>query len=97
MNTEIFDYLKKLAQKEFFFVNLLNSVLGIIIIIMGILGLIDGVTVVMYAFMFAAGALMLLLNFYKGLRRGSKNKGIFLISALVFAAISAFFFYAMMR
>ena len=97
MNTEIVEYLKKLSQKEFFFINLANSVLGILIIILGLVGLSDGMTMISYAFMFAAGAVMLFLNFYKGGRKGSRNKYVFLVSGIAFAILAGMFFVAAAR
>jgi len=97
MNTEIWDYLKKISQKEFFFVNLINSILGIAIILLAIYGLNEEITVGIYGGMFGAGAIMLLLNFYKGVKKGNKNKWIFLIAGIIFAAIAGVFIYAFMR
>ena len=96
MNTEIFEYFKKLSQKENFLINFINSILGIAIIILAVLGLADGVTVVTYALMFGFGAIMLLLNFVKKVKTKGLLKWIFLISAIVFAALSGLFIYGMM-
>ena len=96
MNTEIFDYLKKLSQKDNFAINFINTILGIGIIILAVLGLAEGVTVVTYGIMFGMGAAMLFLNFVKKIKTKSGLKWIFLIGSIVFAALSGLFFYAMM-
>lgn len=97
MNNEFIEHVKKLTQKEFFFINICNTILGIIIIALGILGVFSGMTMAVYGFMFAAGAIMMLLNFYKGLCTQKKNKWIFLTAGIVFVGMSILFFYAMMR
>lgn len=97
MNSELFEYLKKLSGKEFFFINICNTILGIIIIALAIMGLFSGMTMAVYAFMFAAGALMMLLNFYKGVCTGRKNKWLFLAAGFAFIGMSVLFFYTMMR
>jgi len=97
MDKIYFEYLKKLSKKEFFAINLCNTILGIIIIVLAILGLYSGMTMVVYGFMFAAGAILMLLNFYKGMCTGRKNKWIFLAAGLLFIGMSVVFFYAMMR
>lgn len=97
MNTEVIDYFKNLAKKEFFFINLANSILGLAVIVLGLIALNEGVTNVTYAFMFGAGAIMLFLNFCKGLKKKGKNRWIFLASAIIFTLISIVFFISILR
>lgn len=94
MNTEVWDYLKNLSKKEYFAINLIDSILGVAIIVMGFVALNSGVTMQTYAIMFLCGAVMLILNAYKGFKRKNGNRWIFLFIGICFAAISGLFFAA---
>ncbi|MCR5686503.1 MAG: hypothetical protein K6G58_00520 [Lachnospiraceae bacterium] len=94
MNTEIIDYLKTLAKKEFFFVNLADMLFSAVIIICGIISLRTGATMVLYTIMFACAAALLGMNSYKCFRRRSKNGWVFAVLAAAFAALAAFGIYA---
>lgn len=88
MNTEIFDYLKTLSKKEFFFVNFSNVVLSLVIIISAIITLNSGATIMIYAIMFGSSTLLLTLNSYKCFKRKSKNGWVFAVLAVAFAVIT---------
>ena len=92
MNTEILDYFKQLSKKEYFWINFINMILSIAVIILGIVGLVDGLIPITYAFMFLTGAVMMLLNFHKGRKSHNKNSWIFFIGSMGFAALSVMFF-----
>lgn len=96
MNLEIIEYFKQLAKREFFFINLANSILGLAIIVLGFVALSEGVTPQTYAIMFGAGAIMFFLNFCKGVKKNGKNRWIFLACAIVFALISGVFVVSIM-
>ncbi len=88
MNTELFDYLKTLSKREFFYVSLADVVFSMIIIVCGIISLRTGATILLYAIMFASATAMLVANSYKGLKSGSKNGWVFAILAAAFAALT---------
>lgn len=88
MNTEIFDYLKTLSKKEYFYINFFNSIFGIIIIVSAIIFFRQGASMLQYAIMFGSATMMLGLNSYKCFKRKSKNGWVFLIMCLVFLAIT---------
>lgn len=96
MNTEIIEYFKKLSKKEYFIINLINSALGIFILVLGTIGLMDKMTMISYALMFLAGAVMLFLNFYKGSKKKNRNRYVFLAAGIIFTVFSGMFFYAML-
>lgn len=89
MNTEIFDYIKELSKKEFFFVNLIDSILGIVIIISSIVSLKTGASILIYTIMFACATLLLGLNSYKCFKRHSKNGWIFAVLSVIFLFVTA--------
>ena len=91
MNTEIIEYFKKLSQREFFVINFINSVLGVVIIILGFVALNSEITIPAYVAMFTCGAIMLGLNFFKGCRKNNKNRWIFLAAAIIFAIMAVLF------
>lgn len=88
MNTEIFDYLKALSKKDFFFANFFSSVLSVIIIIAGLISVTSGTSILLYTIMFGCATCVLVLNAYKCYKRGSKNGVVFAIAALVMGAIT---------
>lgn len=91
MNTEIFDYFKSLAKEEFFLVNFLNTVLGILILILGVLSLRNGASDIYYAIMFASAAVMCGLNSYKGFKRKTRSAIFFAVAAMTFVGITVLF------
>ena len=93
MNTEIIDYLRTLAKREFFFVSVANMIFSTAIIICGIISLRTGATTLLYAIMFACATIVLGLNSYKCFKRGSKNGWVFAILCTAFAAITAICIY----
>ena len=95
MNTEIFDYLKTLAKKEFFIVSLADVFFSLVILICGTISLTMGATTLLYTIMFACATAILGLNSYKCFRRGSKNGWAFAILAVMFAAITGICIYAL--
>lgn len=94
MNTEIFDYIKALSKKEFFFVNFFNCVFSATIIVCGFISVRYEATMELYATMFASATLILTLNSYKCFKRGSKNGWVFAVLAVAFLAITAIAVYA---
>lgn len=97
MNTEIFDYLKTLSKKDFFFVNFTNVLLSAVIIIAAIVSLNSGATILIYAIMFGSSTLMLALNSYKCFKRKSKNGWAFAVLAGAFAVITGIAIFALIR
>lgn len=96
MNTEIFDYLKALSKKEFFFVNFFNCIFSAVIIVCGFISIRNGATMQLYAAMFASATLIFGSNSYKCFKRGSKNGWVFVIFAIAFLAITSIAIYACM-
>lgn len=84
MNNEIFEYVKELSRKEFFVVNVINTVLSLVIILVAILGLRFESKGLLYSIMFSATGVLLATNSYKCFKRGSKNGGVLAFMALVF-------------
>ena len=95
MNTELIDYLKTLAKREFFFVSLADIVFSSIIIICGIISLRTGATTLLYAIMFACATALLGFNSYRCFKRGSKNGWVFAVIGVAFAAITGICIYAL--
>lgn len=88
MNTEIIDYLKTLSKKEFFFVNIADMFLSVIIIVCGVISLRTGANTLLYTIMFGCATGLLGLNCYKCFKRGSKNGWVFAVATLAFATIT---------
>ena len=86
MNTEIFDYLKELSKKEFFIVNVLNTIFSLIIIAMAVIVLKSGANRVTNTVMFVSAAFLLATNAYKCFKRKSKNGWVFAVMSVVFLA-----------
>ena len=97
MNTEIFDYLKALSKKEFFFVNLIDSLLGIGIIVAAVISMRNGATMPLYAAMFAMATVMLILNSYKCFKRKSKNGWVFALMGVIFLGITGLAVYCVFK
>lgn len=95
MNTELIDYLKTLAKREFFFVSLADIVFSTIIIICGIISLRTGATTLLYTIMFACATTLLGFNSYRCFKRGSKNGWVFAIIGVGFATITGICIYAL--
>ena len=95
MNTELFDYLKTLAKREFFFVSVADLFFSIMILICGTISLLTGATVLLYTVMFACATCILGLNSYKCFRRGSKNGWVFTILAAAFLAVTVICAYSL--
>ena len=95
MNTEIFDYLKTLAKKEFFIVSLADVFFSLVIIICGLISLSTGATTLLYTLMFASATALLGFNSYRCFKRGSKNGWAFAILTVMFAAITGICIYAL--
>lgn len=89
MNTEIIDYIRELAKKEFFIVNFLNTVFGVVIIICSVISLRTGATDVLYTIMFSSATLLLGTNSYKCFKRGSKNGWVFAAIGVIFLGMTA--------
>ena len=89
MNTEIIDYLKELAKKEFFAINFINTALSIVIIICAIISLRTGATDVLYTIMFSMATVLLGTNSYKCFKRGYKSGWAFAVIGVIFLGISA--------
>lgn len=83
MNTEIFDYFRKLSKKEYFFLNFINTCLSIIVIFIGIICIMNAAGILLYTIMFGCTAVVLLLNAYKFIRCKS-NVGWLLVAAGIF-------------
>ena len=95
MNTELIDYLKTLAKREFFFVSLADIVFSSIIIICGTISLRTGATTLLYTIMFACATILLEFNSYRCFKRGSKNGWVFAIIGVAFATITGICIYAL--
>lgn len=88
MKNENLDYLKSMSKKEFFVVDVINAVLGLVILVMGVISIANQPTVLSYAIMFGAGAIILFLNVFKSFKKKSSMGFVYLILGLVFGAIS---------
>ena len=88
MNTEIIDYLKTLAKREFFFVSVADLFFSIMILICGTISLTMGATALLYTMMFACATCILGLNSYKCFKRGSKNGWVFAVLAVAFLGVT---------
>ena len=96
MNTEIFDYLKALSKKEFFYANFFSCLFSAVILVCGFFSVKNGATMRLYAVMFASATLILMINSYKCFRRKSKNGIVFLVFGLFFLAITGIAVYALL-
>ena len=95
MNTEIIDYIRTLAKKEFFFVNLADLFFSLAIIVCGVFSLRTGSTTLLYTIMFTCATALLGFNSYKCFKRGSKNGWVFAALSIVFAGITGICVYAL--
>ena len=95
MNTEIFDYLKTLAKREFFFVSVTNLFCSLTIIVCGVISLRTGSGTLLYTIMFACATVIMWLNCYKCFKRESKNGIVFAVIGLAFATITGICAYAL--
>lgn len=95
MNTEIFDYLKALAKKEFYYANFFVSVCSIVIIIAGIYSVVNGASMPTYSIMFGCATLVLAINAYKSIRRHSKSAWFFIIASLCMLGVTSLFAYVL--
>ena len=95
MNTEILDYLKTLAKREFFLVSVADLFFSIMIILCSIISLTMGATTLLYTIMFACATAILALNSYKCFKRGSKNGWVFAIIGLAFLAVTVICMYSL--
>lgn len=83
MNTEIFDYFRKLTKKEFFLPNFINICLSIVVIFLGVISLVNEAGVMLFTIMFGCATVVLFLNAYIFVMRKSKV-GWFIAAAGVF-------------
>ncbi len=95
MNTELFDYLKTLAKREFFMVSLADMIFSLTIIICSIISLSFGSSALLYTIMFACATAILGFNSYKCFKRGSKNRWVFAVLAAAFAAVTGICLYSL--
>lgn len=95
MNTEIFDYLKALSKKEFYYANFFSSACSIIILIAGIISITEGASSMLYTIMFGCASVVLWINAYKCFRRGSKSAWFFALVGLFMCALTAIFIYVL--
>ena len=95
MNTELIDYLKTLAKREFFLISVADLFFSTVIIICGVISLRTGATTLLYTIMFACATALLALNSYKCFRRGSKNGWVFAVLGVAFATITGICVYAL--
>lgn len=95
MNTELIDYLKTLAKREFFFISVFDMLFSIVIIVCGCISLYSGANTLLYAIMFSCATALLGCNSYKCFKRGSKNGWVFAALAVIFAAITGICMYAL--
>lgn len=96
MNTEIFDYLKALSQKDGFVINALNTMLSAVILIAGFLSVRYGATMLLYAIMFGCATGILMLNSYRRFRQKNKIAWVFAAMAICFGAVTAIAIRALM-
>ena len=95
MNTELIDYIKTLAKREFFFVSVADMFFSFVIIICGTISLVTGASTLLYTIMFTCATALLGLNSYKCFRRGSKNGWVFAALGVGFATITGICIYAL--
>ena len=95
MNTELFDYLKTLAKREFFLISVADLFFSVMIIICSVISLRTGATVLLYTIMFSCATAILGLNSYKCFKRGSKNGWVFAVFGVAFAAVTGICMYSL--
>lgn len=96
MYTEVIEFIKKIMQKEFFWIDFANTALSLVVIVTGIIGLASPRHVFMHALTFAAGSILLLLNSYKGFKNGNKNRWVFLAGSFVSLCVGIAFLVMML-
>lgn len=92
MNNEFFEYIKELSKKEFFVLNVINTILSLVIILVAILGLGSESKGLMYSIMYSAAGALLATNSYKCFKRGSKNGWVLAFVAFVFITFAVLCF-----
>ena len=97
MNTEIIDYIRTLAKREFFFVSLADVVFSTVIIVCGIISLRTGPTTLLYTIMFACATALMGFNSYRCIKRGSKNGLVFVFIGVIFLGITGICVYALIK
>ena len=95
MNTELIDYIKTLAKKEFFFVSFAEILFSLVILVCGVITLRAEPSTLLYTIMFASATVLLGLNSYRCYKRGTKNVWFFAAAGVIFAAITGICVYAL--
>jgi len=93
MKKETKAYVKNVIKSEFFFVDLINVILGIAIVALTFLSLLYNGQMIWFSFVFLLGMVLMALNCYKGIRQKTIFSVPFGILAAVMAAAAAFTFY----
>ncbi len=93
MKKETRAYIKNTIKNDFFVIDLVNLILGIAILVLAVLSVIDGTKVIMFSMVFIFGAVLMVLNFYKGLKKKSALTIPFGICALIMVAAAVGSFY----
>ncbi len=91
MKKETKAYIKNVVKNEFIFIDLINVVLGIAILVLAALSLFDSGSMLRFAIMFTLGTVLMALNGYKCLRKRSVLGviyGIFMLVTAVAAVIT---------
>lgn len=80
-------YVKTMLKGRFFWIDLVNMILGLIIIALGFLSLYGDARQIVLITLFGVGSIFMLLNTYKSFRTKSKLKYVFIILTIFFIAI----------
>ncbi len=92
MKKESKAYIKNVVKNEFFFIDLINVILGIMILVLSALSLFDSGRMLRFAIVFILGTVLMALNCYKCLRKKSFLGVVYGIFMLVLAAAAVITF-----
>lgn len=91
MKKETKAYIKNVVKNQFFFVDLINVILGITILVLAAMSLFD-TSMLRFAIVFILGTVLMALNCYKCIRKKSLLGVIYGIFMLVMAAAAVITF-----
>jgi len=92
MKKETKAYIKNVVKNEFFFVDLINVILGIAILVLAALSLFDSDSMLRFAIVFILGTVLMALNCYKCIRKKSILGVVYGVFMLVMAAAAVMTF-----
>lgn len=84
MKNETKAYIKNVVKNRFFFIDLINVIIGVIILVLAAMSLF-GINMIGFAVMFTLGTVMMALNCYKCI----KTKAVFGVAYGIFMLVMA--------